>query len=140
MAVLHKTGLEVWERLKLEYTDGTISYTTPVLVDINKSELSLYTDYTKTGNIATFTAWVMYGDENVTNQYDDKYFKWYIKNEQVDGETYIGLGTTITVDTKNMGYGGTVVCEFAQVREFYLVDKDLNPLVDKDGNNYIVRS
>lgn len=80
MAVLHKNDLEVWERLKLEYTDGTISYTTPVLVDINKSELSLYTDYTKTGNIATFTARVMYGDEDVTNQYDDRLFKWYKKD------------------------------------------------------------
>lgn len=138
MAVLHKNDLEVWERLKLEYTDGTISYTTPVLVDINKSELSLYTDYTKTGNIATFTARVMYGDEDVTNQYDDRLFKWYKKTES--GEIFIGTGKLITLNASEMGYGGTVVCDFAEIRECRLLDKDLNPLVDKDGNNYIVRS
>lgn len=138
MAVLHKDDLEVWERLKLEYTDGTISYTNPVLVDISKSELSLYTDYTKTGNIATFTAYVMYGNENVTSQYDDRLFKWYKKTET--GEIFIGSGKSITLNASEMGYGGTVVCDFAEIRECRLLDKDLNLLVDKDGNNYIVRS
>lgn len=138
MAVLHKDDLEVWERLKLEYTDGTISYTNPVLVDISKSELSLYTDYTKTSNIATFTAYVMYGNENVTSQYDDKYFKWYKKTES--GEIFIGSGKTITVNTRDMGYGGTIVCNFAEIRECRLLDRELNVYVDANGNTYIVRS
>lgn len=102
------------------------------------SVVELKTHYTKTGDIATFIAEVFIDGVNVTGNYDNALFKWFKKNE--NGEVLLGTGKTIAVSASDMGYGGTIVCEFAHVREYGLLDRQSNLYVSRNGEKYIGRS
>lgn len=118
---------------KVDMSDPSVFIWKPI-----SSALDLRTHYTKMGDIATFIAEVYLDNENVTSLYSNIMFKWSKKNE--NGEEIIGTGKTIAVNVLEMGYGGTIVCEFAHIREFGLLDRQSDFYVDGSGKKYIVRS
>lgn len=121
------------ETAKVDISDPGIFAWSPI-----EYELRHVIECTKAADTATFYADVYRGGVKITDMYDDSFFKWYVKNE--DGEKYIGRGKTIKVNVLSMGYGGTIVCEFAHIREFGLLDRQSDFYVDGSGKKYIVRS
>ena len=90
------------------------------------------------GTIATFTAIVYHGEEDITSGYPSSCFEWYLRTE--DGENRIAVGSTCQVNKSSLGYGGTVICVFTSYDniEARLLARDNAALQTPDGDNYLM--
>lgn len=66
--------------------------------------------WTNNGTIAEFEAIIYKGEEDVTSDYTNASFEWYLRNE--NGENRIAIGKTCSVAKSNLGYGSTITCVF----------------------------
>ena len=73
--------------------------------------LTFDTTCTMSGTLATFHAYVYAGGEDITSNYSAACFTWY-KRTATALTQYSTTGTTFTVDTTTLGYGGSIVAKF----------------------------
>ena len=66
---------------------------------------------TMSGTVATFAAHVYAGGEDVTSDYAAACFTWWKRTSSAMTQ-YSTTGTTFSVDTSTLGYGGSVVARF----------------------------
>lgn len=135
---------------KIEQTNNTIQsqveQTTKQMVNDIKLVQSqgnevLETPYTmKDNDTAIFTAIVYRAQQDVTNEFIDKQFTWYKKNETNESLTVIGTGKTLTVKRSDFNYGGVVVCQLNTERDdIILTDRNKNILTDRNGYTLTIR-
>ena len=94
--------------------------------------------YIMNGTIATFTAVLREGKNDITKNYSSECFKWYLKTE--DGTEYLGYGYSIDIDTADCGYGAEVIGKFEELNQNVLTDRSGNNLETRDEEVFIVRS
>lgn len=93
--------------------------------------LSVETDYnTALETEITLTAHLYYGSQDVTENFAETLFYWYLKSET--GVVDYGNGYSITFDRDNAGYGSTMVCNFAIDEEILLTTPDSKALTTPD--------
>lgn len=80
----------------------------------------------------TFTASVYKSGVNVSNQFGDEFFVWYLKTEQ--GTTLLGHGKTMTVQASAALYTGSVIGGLEDSVDYQIVDNFVNGLVTADGD------
>lgn len=102
-----------------------------------KGALSLETPYTVDGTVANFRAVVYKIGKDVTADFSDDQFEWYIKDEDNIDMAVLGKGKTASVDRDKLPYGATVVCKFYVPEEMTLTDRNGNTLTDRNGNTLI---
>lgn len=83
--------------------------------------------YTENDGVYTFTAYVMKGMKDVTDQFLPDMFVWYLRTET--GDTLYSTGTSITIDEELAGYHGTIIGGLEETWDGVLSD---------DNGNYIV--
>ena len=98
--------------------------------------------------IATFTAHVYRGGQDVTSLFDDSQFTWYYKTESsVDplplnnntSNTPQNSGKTIAVELSLMKYGGEVVGKFTTSSGARLLSKSRDALTDAGNRNLLAQ-
>lgn len=93
------TNVSAYTWAKIKGTDGEDAY-------------YLETPFTWTSNntVASFEAIVYKGETDITSDYPDAWFEWYLRNETV--ENRIAIGKTCNVSKSSLGYGSTITCVF----------------------------
>ena len=116
-----------------------------VLDDINGTLIYDTTcSYNNAHTQATLTAYLYRAGVDVKTEYSAQNFTWYLKTE--DGEAPIlnaqgnNYGYTCTVDLEDCGYGAEVIGRFTLVDNANALTNDYEPLTDRSGNDYTVRS
>ena len=91
----------------------------------------LDTFYTTTDTTYEFEAHLYHGTEEVTEDFEDTKFKWLARNE--DGDTFLGRGYTIEIDRSVAGYVGTIVCQFNDIEESYVIGDNDEMVIGSGG-------
>lgn len=87
--------------------------------------------YTETDGVYTFTAYVMKGMKDVTDQFIPDMFVWYLRTET--GDQLYSTGTSITIDEELAGYHGTIIGGLEEVWDGVLSDDNDNYITTETG-------
>lgn len=90
------------------------------------------------GVTANFTAYLYEGKKDITRSFPPENYTWYKKTE--DGMVYIGSGYTISVDTSELGFGGTVTGRFTSLNNTGLTDTAGNGIQTGGGDTLTGRA
>jgi hypothetical protein len=95
------------------------------------ASLVLQTPFTWSANLQTaqFRAIIYKGESEVTDDFDDFQFQWFLRTES--SSDLIGTGKTVSVNKSDLGFGGTVVCRFTTY--------ELKHLTTRSGKNLLTR-
>lgn len=105
------------------------------LVSATDGNYVLQAPHDYNNGITTFRAVVYRNSEDVTADFTDDRFEWYLKTESNPEQTYIGTGKALTVTNEVAGYGGSVILRFSSLYEDEpLLDNASNELITEDNN------
>lgn len=115
-----------------------LGQTTTELHGLSNGTLLFQTPFTWSSDrqIANFKAVVYRAGTDVTDEYADKWFEWFLRTEEI--EQRIANGKTCTVKKSDLGYGGTVVGRFTTYNTKYLTVRSGNYLTTRSGNRFTV--
>lgn len=85
----------------------------------------------------TFTASVYRAGVDVSNQFGDEFFVWYLKTEA--DTTLLGHGKTMTVQASAALYTGTVIGGLEDSVDYQIVDNFVTGIVTAAGDDIIAR-
>lgn len=103
------------------FSDGTIIFQTPYLVDVNT---------------VTANAKVYKGGEDITSTFPANWFEWVRRTE--NSEEKLGNGYSITVSKELMGYGGVIIGRFYKNIECALLLPDDKYLIMPDNKRLML--
>lgn len=91
--------------------------------------------WTNNGQTASFIAILYKNDVDVTAEFPDAWFEWYLRTEA--GESRIAIGKSCSVAKSSLGYGGTITCIFTTYanRNATLLTRSGNALQTRSGLN-----
>ena len=113
-----------------------LSKTQTQLSGLSDGSLLFQTPFTWSNNkqTANFNAVVYKAGEDVTSQYPERWFEWFLRTE--DGESRIANEKTCVVQKSELGYGGTVVGRFTTYDTRYLTTRSGKNLTTRSGNKF----
>ena len=83
--------------------------------------------------IATFQGKVYKDEVDVTSNYPDQWFSWWLRNEDNVDEKRIAIGKSCQVSSNDLGYGSTVIGIFTTYDSNLLTTKNGTYLTTKNG-------
>lgn len=86
--------------------------------------------------VASFTAFLYRGGQDVKTEFKASQFLWWYKTESV--EEYLGSGYTIDIDISDMGYGAHIIGRFVQTEEQALLSVDYGSMKAVGGETLTV--
>lgn len=93
--------------------------------------------YDSTTETYTFRASVYKSGVDISSQFGDEFFVWYLKTEQ--GTTLLGHGKTMTVQASSALYTGSVIGGLEDSVDYQIIDNFVNGLVTADGDEITAR-
>ena len=120
----------------------TGNVTSPSTDDSDAESILVFdTEYYIEGDFAFFTAHVYRSGADVTSEFDDSYFNWYLKSEEssdnVNGGRHLSSGPSmsIAIGKGRIGYGATVMCVFEPIEQMLLMTSDGDGIQSVGGDD-----
>lgn len=89
--------------------------------------------WNSTETIATFQAKVYKDENDITGNYPNQWFTWWLRNEDNVDEKQIAIGKSCQVRASGLGYGSTIIGVFTTYDSFLLTAKNGDYLTTKNG-------
>lgn len=93
--------------------------------------------YDPTTKVYSFTATATKAGTDVTNEYPDDFFIWYLKTEA--DTTFLGSGKTLTLPASSAIYTGTILGALEDYLDGQLVDSNGDFIQTSDGDDIYAR-